>query len=147
MKRLGVNIDHVATVRNARGSSHPDPLSVAKYAMQRTPLAPAMPTFRADMEAGGARKDLALARFALGSTSMAVVASMAQQGQITGNGPANYDAKRILEMSGWKANSILLGDTYYSISRLDPVGNVLMMAANVTEIIGQQPLQFLLQIA
>ena len=26
MKRLGVNIDHVATVRNARGSSHPDPL-------------------------------------------------------------------------------------------------------------------------
>ncbi|MDC1138628.1 pyridoxine 5'-phosphate synthase, partial [Candidatus Pelagibacter sp.] len=23
MKRLGINIDHVATVRNARGSSHP----------------------------------------------------------------------------------------------------------------------------
>ena len=34
MKRLGVNIDHVATVRNARGSSHPDPLSIAKYAME-----------------------------------------------------------------------------------------------------------------
>ena len=30
MKRLGVNIDHVATVRNARGSSHPDPLTIAK---------------------------------------------------------------------------------------------------------------------
>ena len=29
-KRLGVNIDHVATVRNARGSSHPDPLLIAK---------------------------------------------------------------------------------------------------------------------
>ena len=115
------------------------PINVAKYAMQRSPLAPTMPTFRADMEAGGARKDLALARLALGSTSMAVVSSMAQQGQITGNGPANYDAKRILEMSGWKPNSILIGDTYYSISRLDPIGNVLMMAANVTEIIGQAP--------
>ena len=34
MKRLGVNIDHVATVRNARGSSHPDPLSIAKHAME-----------------------------------------------------------------------------------------------------------------
>jgi pyridoxine 5-phosphate synthase len=33
MKRLGVNIDHVATVRNARGSSHPDPVSIAKYVM------------------------------------------------------------------------------------------------------------------
>ena len=32
-KRLGVNIDHVATVRNARGSSHPDPLLIAKYVM------------------------------------------------------------------------------------------------------------------
>ncbi|WP_298263748.1 pyridoxine 5'-phosphate synthase [Acidocella sp.] len=28
--RLGVNIDHVATLRNARGGNHPDPLSVAK---------------------------------------------------------------------------------------------------------------------
>ena len=34
MKRLGVNIDHVATVRNARGSFHPDPLSIAKHAMK-----------------------------------------------------------------------------------------------------------------
>jgi pyridoxine 5-phosphate synthase len=28
--RLGVNIDHVATVRNARGGPHPDPLTIAK---------------------------------------------------------------------------------------------------------------------
>ena len=28
--RLGVNIDHVATVRNARGTSYPDPLMAAK---------------------------------------------------------------------------------------------------------------------
>ena len=34
MKRLGVNIDHVATIRNARGSSHPDPFSIAKHVMQ-----------------------------------------------------------------------------------------------------------------
>ena len=34
MKRLGVNIDHVATVRNARGSSHPNPLTIAKHAME-----------------------------------------------------------------------------------------------------------------
>ena len=29
MKRLGVNIDHVATIRNARGESHPDPYYAA----------------------------------------------------------------------------------------------------------------------
>ena len=32
MKRLGVNIDHVATLRNARGEHHPDPLNAAKFA-------------------------------------------------------------------------------------------------------------------
>ena len=34
MRRLGVNIDHVATVRNARNSLHPDPLSIAKHVME-----------------------------------------------------------------------------------------------------------------
>ena len=31
MKRLGVNIDHVATIRNARGEKHPDPFFVSKF--------------------------------------------------------------------------------------------------------------------
>ncbi len=31
MKRLGVNIDHVATLRNARGEYHPDPYYAAKF--------------------------------------------------------------------------------------------------------------------
>ena len=34
MRRLGVNIDHVATIRNARGTSHPDPVSIAKHVME-----------------------------------------------------------------------------------------------------------------
>ena len=32
--RLGVNIDHVATVRNARGSAYPDPVRAALLAEQ-----------------------------------------------------------------------------------------------------------------
>ena len=31
MKRLGVNIDHIATLRNARGEFHPDPITAAKF--------------------------------------------------------------------------------------------------------------------
>jgi len=34
MKRLGVNIDHVATIRNARNAAHPDPLVVARQAFK-----------------------------------------------------------------------------------------------------------------
>src|SRR5262252_4964523 len=32
--RLGVNIDHVATVRNARGGRHPDPVKAALMAVE-----------------------------------------------------------------------------------------------------------------
>ncbi|MGE0847321.1 MAG: pyridoxine 5'-phosphate synthase [Flavobacteriaceae bacterium] len=32
--RLGVNIDHVATIRNARGGHHPDPLRAARIAAE-----------------------------------------------------------------------------------------------------------------
>src|SRR5512133_1748674 len=31
--RLGVNVDHVATVRNARGGRHPDPVRAAEIAI------------------------------------------------------------------------------------------------------------------
>ncbi len=33
MLRLGVNVDHVATLRNARGGLHPDPLAAARLAI------------------------------------------------------------------------------------------------------------------
>jgi pyridoxine 5-phosphate synthase len=32
--RLGINIDHVATLRNARGGAHPDPLRAAQLAIE-----------------------------------------------------------------------------------------------------------------
>lgn len=31
MRRLGVNIDHIATIRNARAEFHPDPVNAAKF--------------------------------------------------------------------------------------------------------------------
>ncbi len=32
--RLGINVDHVGTVRNARGGTHPDPVRAALLAME-----------------------------------------------------------------------------------------------------------------
>ena len=34
MKRLGINIDHIATLRNARAENHPNILSAAKFVMK-----------------------------------------------------------------------------------------------------------------
>ena len=35
MKRLGVNIDHIATLRNARGESHPNPVLAARHVISK----------------------------------------------------------------------------------------------------------------
>ena len=35
MRRLGVNIDHIATLRNARGELHPDPIFAAKFVKKK----------------------------------------------------------------------------------------------------------------
>ena len=34
MKRLGVNIDHIATIRNVRGENHPKIIEAAKFVMK-----------------------------------------------------------------------------------------------------------------
>lgn len=113
------------------------PINVVKYAMARTPLAPFMPSVRADFMAGGARRDLVLSRLALGSTVMLAANQMSQRGLITGEGPVNYKERQMLELSGWKPNSIKVGDKYISLERADPIAAILLMSANVTEIIGQ----------
>ena len=113
------------------------PINVVKYASARGPLAPFMPSVRADIAAGGARKELALARIATGSAMMSITGLMAMKGQITGQGPANYNERRIKEMTGWKPNSILVGDTYYSLERADPIAQILLMSANIYEVVGQ----------
>lgn len=113
------------------------PVNVVKWASARSPLAPLMPSVHADIAAGGARKELALSRIGLGSMFMTVSAMMAQKGQITGQGPTNYEERAILEMNGWKPNSILIGEKYISLDRADPIAQTLLMAANVTEVFAQ----------
>ena len=113
------------------------PINVVKYASARGPLAPFMPSVKADIQAGGARKELALARIATGSAMMSITGLMAMKGQITGQGPANYNERRIKEMTGWKPNSLLVGDTYYSLERADPIAQILLMSANMYEVLGQ----------
>lgn len=113
-------------------------LNIAEYGIQRMPLLNRLsPQMRADIAAGGARKDLAQAKLAWGSSIMAVTSAMAAQGFITGSGPKDYKAKQALESTGWRANSIKVGDTYYSYNRLDPFGMILGMAADWTELAGE----------
>ena len=113
------------------------PVNIMSYAFERTPLAPLSKTFREDIIAGGARKDLAMGKLVTGSTIMAISADLALSGSITGAGPTNREMKNMKRITGWQPYSILIGDKYYAYNRLDPVGALLGLSADIAEIVGQ----------
>jgi hypothetical protein len=112
------------------------PTNILKFVGERTPLAPLSAAVRADIAAGGARRDLALAKISTGSLAMAVAADAAMSGNITGGGPTDPGLKAALYRTGWQPYSIKVGDTHYAYNRLDPLGWFLGAAADMSEIAG-----------
>lgn len=113
------------------------PVNIMSYTFERTPLAPLSASFREEIAAGGARRDLALGKLVMGSTIMAISADLTLSGHLTGAGPTDRDAKNILRATGWQPYSVKVGDTYYAYNRLDPTGALLGLAADMAEIMGQ----------
>lgn len=112
------------------------PSNLIKFAAERSPLGFAMREVRDAMRQGGAERDLALARMALGTSVAVAVAAQAAEGNITGAGPTHPGQRALLRANGWQPYSIKIGDTYYSFNRLDPFGLTLGVAADFAEIAG-----------
>lgn len=113
------------------------PTNILKFVGERTPLAFMSKGIRADIAAGGARRDLALARIGLGSMTMAVASDLVSGGHVTGGGPSDGKLKAHLRNTGWQPYSVKIGDEFYSYNRLDPLGMMLGLAADTTEVMGQ----------
>jgi hypothetical protein len=110
------------------------PVNILKYAGERSPAAPLLKDWRAQFRAGGADRDLAVAKMMVGSGLMASVASFAGEGSMTGGGPADESAKRLLRADGWQPYSFRVGDKFYSYQRLDPLATTLGVAADFAEL-------------
>lgn len=107
------------------------PSNIFKFVAERSPAAPILKEWRADVKAGGARRDLAVARMTLGTGFGMMVAEWAKQGIITGSGPLDENASRVMRSDGWQPYSIRIGDKYYSYQRLDPIASTLGVAADL----------------
>ena len=110
------------------------PVNIVKYAGERTPFGIFAKSYKDAIKKGGAEADLARARVALGSTAMASVAMLANDGLITGRGPADYRENNVLRETGWQPYSIRVGDTYYAYNRFEPVGILFGLAADWADI-------------
>lgn len=111
------------------------PVNIARYAFERTPFAPLVSQWRADIAAGGARADLALARMSTGTAIMTVAMDLADSGMITGAGPKNEDkdVAEALQRQNIPPYSFKVGDRWYSYNRADPLGMTLGFAASIAE--------------
>lgn len=90
--------------------------SIARTMIRRSPLGFLDAVNKADIAAGGARRDLAFSRIGLGSAAIGLFATMAAHGMLTGSGPGNYQKAQELMGSGWRPNSAVIGGVYHDIS-------------------------------
>lgn len=113
------------------------PTNIFKFAGERTPLALASRAVREEIAAGGDRAALALAKIGLGSMTMAYMATLAANGSITGGGPKDKVLRQQLMDTGWQPYSFKIGNEYISYGRIEPLGSLIGLAADATEIMGQ----------
>lgn len=107
------------------------PTNLIKFTVERSPAAPLLREWRKDFAAGGARRDIAVARATVGTGVAALVAELAAQGKITGSPPSDENKRRLLMADGWQPYSVKIGDRYFSYRRLDPFAMTFGTAADI----------------
>lgn len=107
------------------------PINLMKFATERSPAAPLLKEWRRDFGAGGARRDMAIARVLLGTGFAMAMYEAALDGRITGAVPPDPAKARLMYADGWQPYSVKIGDRYISYSRLDPFSTTIGVAADM----------------
>ena len=111
------------------------PTNLFKWSYERAgPLALISRNVRADLSAGGARADMAMAKMATGTALLGVGMDLALTGTLTGGGPRDVGLRQNLSNTGWKPDSLRIGDKYYPVSRFDTPFQLMSIPANVLDI-------------
>lgn len=76
-------------------------------------------------------RDQQIGRAVLGTAVSAAAVSLAAAGRISGTGPTNVNERNQLQETGWRPNSIKIGDTWVPYANLGPLAGIFSMAGNV----------------
>ncbi len=108
--------------------------NITKYTLERTPFAFAMHDTQAAIKAGGAQRQLALAKVSLGAIYGSLFAYMAHSGLISGNYPTgSLTQNRLKTEAGMPKNSLNIGGQAHPFRRVDIVGSHMAAAADLVE--------------
>lgn len=118
------------------------PVNLGTYTFERTPLAPLIKQWRADVAAGGARRDIALARMYTGTALLLVTADLAMNGVLTGEGPVDFRQRASQRRQGIQPLSVRVATgpgendyRYFNYRGLEPVATTLGLSANIVDIL------------
>jgi hypothetical protein len=109
------------------------PLNIFKEMARLSPAAPIVGEWRASVEKGGVEAQRAFAEMAIGTGISALASSWAMSGNISGAGDPDPNKRRAAQAAGWQPYSIKINDKWYSYQRLQPVGGLIGMAADMSE--------------
>lgn len=110
------------------------PSRILTRAVERTPFGLARAAKRAYKgETRGGKAADELARGIWGTAIAAGLYGLAESGVLTGSGPTNPRERSVWRKQGREPYSLKIGDTWYSMARLEPLATVLGLAADLSE--------------
>lgn len=104
--------------------------------IQRTPLGLLTEGVRADMSGknGNIAQDMAMARMLVGSAYGIGMGTLAAMGYASGSGPSDRNQAAAWRMAGNQAHSVRVGDMWYAVNRLGPLGMLLSTTADMYDV-------------
>ena len=107
--------------------------------MQRTPIGLLGTEIRADLmgKNGNIAQDTAMAKMLVGTAVGATFAGLAAQGLVSGSGPAKPNEAAMWRLAGNQAHSIRIGNVWYAMNRLGPMGMLASVSADMYDVAHQ----------
>ena len=104
--------------------------------VQRTPAGLLSSELRADLMGrnGGAAQDMAQARMIVGTALSIGFGALAAGGYVSGSGPMDRNKAAMWRLAGNQPHSVRIGDTWYAMNRLGPLGMLLGMSADLYDV-------------
>lgn len=103
--------------------------------MKRSPLGVLSPEIRKDLSGanGTIAQDKAMARMLVGTATAVTAGLLAAEGYVSGSGPTDRNDAAMWRLAGNQAHSVRIGEMWYDIHRLGPVGMLISLAADLYE--------------
>ena len=115
------------------------PLNMLSWAFDKLPTAPLTTKFQEALKSGGRAADDAMANWVLGSSVMVGVHALGLDGKIIGSAGGRKERDVRSSLHEPASNSIKIGDTYFSLQKLQPYSTLLTYPITLSEIMRMHP--------